>query len=87
MVIDKTIDSSAMPRAINDAKILLIDLELEDKGTRIDAEIRVNSPEEFQSFSRGISDKLRNKSSKDNQILEQTLLSRVRVLTCMHNIF
>ena len=41
MVIDKTIDSSAMPRAISDAKILLIDLELEDKGTRIDAEIRV----------------------------------------------
>ena len=61
IVIDKTIDNSAMPRARNDAKILLIDLELENKGTRIDAEIRVNSPEEFQSFSRGISDKLRNK--------------------------
>ena len=50
-----------MPRAMNDAKILLIDIELENKGTRIDAEVRVNSPEEFQSFSRGISDKLRNK--------------------------
>jgi archaeal chaperonin len=61
IVIDKTIDNSAMPRAMNDAKILLIDIELENKGTRIDAEVRVNSPEEFQSFSRGISDKLRNK--------------------------
>lgn len=61
IVIDKTIDNSAMPRTMKDAKILLIDLELENKGTRIDAEVRVNSPEEFQSFSRGISDKLRNK--------------------------
>lgn len=61
IVIDKTIDNSAMPRAVKDAKILLIDLELENKGTRIDAEVRVNSPEEFQSFSRGMSDKLRNK--------------------------
>jgi archaeal chaperonin len=59
IVIDKTIDNSAMPRAMNDAKILLIDIELENKGTRIDAEVRVNSPEEFQSFSRGISDLLR----------------------------
>jgi archaeal chaperonin len=61
IVIDKTIDNSGMPRTMKDAKILLIDLELENKGTRIDAELRVNSPEEFQSFSRGISDKLRNK--------------------------
>jgi chaperonin GroEL (HSP60 family) len=61
IVIDKTIDNSAMPRTMKDAKILLIDLELENKGTRIDAEVRVNSPEEFQSFSRGISDKLKNK--------------------------
>ncbi|CAN5523575.1 thermosome subunit beta [soil metagenome] len=61
IVIDKTIDNSAMPRAMKEAKILLIDLELENKGTRIDAEVRVNSPEEFQSFSRGMSAKLRNK--------------------------
>jgi archaeal chaperonin len=61
IVIDKTIDNLAMPRTMKDAKILLIDLELEDKGTRIDAEVRVNSPEEFQSFSRGMSDKLRTK--------------------------
>jgi archaeal chaperonin len=64
VVIDKTIDSSAMPRAIRDAKILLIDLELEDKGTRIDAEVRVNSPSDIQAFSQGMSDNLRNKIQK-----------------------
>ena len=94
MVIDKTIDSSAMPRAISDAKILLIDLELEDKGTRIDAEIRVNSPSEIQAFSQGMSDKLRNKiqkiirsganvviSRKGISLLAQNLLAESKIIS------
>ena len=94
VVIDKTIDSSAMPRAIRDAKILLIDLELEDKGTRIDAEIRVNSPSEIQAFSRGMSDKLRNKiqkiigsganvviSRKGISLLAQNLLAQSKIIS------
>jgi archaeal chaperonin len=94
VVIDKTIDSSAMPRAIRDAKILLIDLELEDKGTRIDAEVRVNSPSEIQAFSRGMSDKLRNKiqkiigsganvviSRKGISLLAQNLLAESKIIS------
>jgi archaeal chaperonin len=94
VVIDKTIDNSAMPRAISDAKILLIDLELEDKGTRIDAEIRVNSPIEIQAFSRGMSDKLRNKiqkiigsganvviSRKGISLLAQNLLAQSKIIS------
>ncbi len=38
-VIDKTIDSSAMPRTIHDAKILLINESLEPMRTRTEAEI------------------------------------------------
>ncbi len=50
VVIDKTIDNSAMPRAIEKAKVLLIDEELEGKRTRIDAEITIDSPHQMQSF-------------------------------------
>ena len=50
VVIDKTIDNSAMPRAVENAKVLLIDEELESKRTRTDAEISINSPHQIQSF-------------------------------------
>jgi archaeal chaperonin len=50
VVIDKTIDNSAMPRAVENAKVLLIDEELEGKRTRIDAEISINLPHQMQSF-------------------------------------
>jgi archaeal chaperonin len=50
VVIDKTIDNSAMPRAVENAKVLLIDEELEGKRTRINAEITIDSPHQMQSF-------------------------------------
>ena len=50
VVIDKTIDNSAMPRAVKNAKVLLIDEELEGKRTRVDAEITIDSPHQMQSF-------------------------------------
>ncbi len=50
VVIDKIIDNSAMPRAVENAKVLLIDEELEGKRTRTDAEISINSPHQIRSF-------------------------------------
>jgi archaeal chaperonin len=50
IVIDKTIDNSAMPRAINDAKILLINEELEGKRTKTEAEIQITSPGQISSY-------------------------------------
>ncbi len=49
-VIDKTIDSSAMPRIIKDAKILLINESLETMRTRTEAEIEIESPEQMSQF-------------------------------------
>ena len=49
-VIDKTIDSSAMPRTIKDAKILLINESLETMRTKTDAEIEIKSPEQMSQF-------------------------------------
>jgi len=51
IVIDKTIDSSSMPRSIENAKIILINDELEGKRTRTDAEIRISSPDQIKSYS------------------------------------
>ena len=49
-VLDKTIDNSAMPRAINDAKILLINEELECRRTKIEAEIQITLPDQISSY-------------------------------------
>jgi chaperonin GroEL (HSP60 family) len=51
IVIDKTIDSAAMPRAVENAKIILINDELEGKRTRTDAEIRITSPDQIRSYA------------------------------------
>lgn len=49
-IIDKTIDSSAMPRTIKDAKILLINESLETMRTKTEAEIEIVSPEQMSQF-------------------------------------
>lgn len=50
VVIDKTIDNSGMPRIIHNAKILLINEELDDKRTKTDAEICITSPGQIQLY-------------------------------------
>jgi len=50
IVIDKTIDSDEMPRSIQNAKIILIDDELEGERTRTEAEIQILSPNQMNSY-------------------------------------
>jgi chaperonin GroEL (HSP60 family) len=50
IIIDKTIDSHSMPKKIKNAKIMLIDDELEGKRTRREAEIQITSPNDIQSY-------------------------------------
>ena len=50
IIIDKTIDCSSMPKMIKNAKIMLIDDELEGKRTRGEAEIQINSPHQIGSY-------------------------------------
>jgi chaperonin GroEL (HSP60 family) len=45
-VIDKTIDESSMPRTIENARILLLDNDIQDERTKTDAEIRISGPTE-----------------------------------------
>lgn len=50
-VIDKPVDSPAMPRAVRDAKVLLINDELEATRTRTESEIIVTSPNNMAQFA------------------------------------
>jgi chaperonin GroEL (HSP60 family) len=50
IIIDKTIDSHSMPKRIKNAKIMLIDDELEGKRTRREAEIQITSPNDLRSY-------------------------------------
>jgi chaperonin GroEL (HSP60 family) len=49
-VIDKTIDSSAMPRSVKNARILLLNEPLEIMRTKTDDQIEINSPEQMTLF-------------------------------------
>ena len=61
IVLDKTIDSSAMPKHVNDAKILLIDEDLEGKRTKTDAEIRITDPSQLKAYSDAQTEMIRSK--------------------------
>jgi len=49
-IIDKTIDNSAMPRSIENARILLLNEPLEMMRTKTDEQIQINSPEQMALF-------------------------------------
>ncbi len=50
IVIDKEVAHPAMPRVVKNAKILLVDKELEIKSPETDAKIEITSPEQMQAF-------------------------------------
>jgi len=64
IVIDKTIDNSAMPRIMSNAKILLINEELDNERTKTDAEITVNSPGEMQEYISRENEDVKEKAQK-----------------------
>ncbi|HIP63126.1 MAG TPA: thermosome subunit, partial [Archaeoglobus profundus] len=50
IVLDKEVVHPAMPKRVENAKILLLNAALEVKETEIDAKIRINDPELLQRF-------------------------------------
>ncbi len=94
VVIDKTIDNSAMPRKIENAKILLINEELDNERTKTDAEITINSPEEMQEYISRENKEVQEKaqkiidsganvviSQKGISLLAQHYLSRANIMS------
>lgn len=64
IVVDKTIDNYAMPRTIENAKILLTNESLEPIRTKIDDEIVITSPEQMTVFIRQETDNVLTKVQK-----------------------
>lgn len=64
IVLDRTIDSSSMPREINDARILLVDEDLEPKTTRTDAQISITSPSHYKLFTDRQSEEIMKNAKK-----------------------
>jgi thermosome len=50
MIVDKEVVHPGMPKRVRDAKIALLNCELETKKTETDAEIRITSPEQMKAF-------------------------------------
>jgi chaperonin GroEL (HSP60 family) len=63
VVIDKTIDSPAMPRTIKNAKVLLIDQELEFRGSRFDSQVIVDSTSKYREAFVTSNNRIRNLSN------------------------
>jgi len=61
IVIDKSTDNKVMPRMIENARILLLDEELESKITRTESQITINSPNQMMLFCNAEKDMVRNK--------------------------
>lgn len=50
MILDKEVVHSGMPKLIKNAKIALINSALEIEKTEMNAEIRINDPQQMQGF-------------------------------------
>jgi chaperonin GroEL (HSP60 family) len=83
-----------MPRAVENARIMLIDDDLEGKRTRTDAEIRITSPDQIKSYSDAQTLMIRSKvqhiidsganvvfSRKGINTLAQHLLTRAGIIS------
>ena len=82
VVIDKTIDSSSMPRSFEKAKILLINEELDNEQTKTDAQITINTPQEMQAYISRESDTVKEKTQRiinsgANVVISQKGISRL----------
>ena len=67
IVVDKTIDELSMPKIVENAKILLLDNDIQDERTKTDAEIRISDPGEMAQF---LDTKTRNLLQKIQYVLE-----------------
>lgn len=67
VVVDKTIDDPSMPKVIENARILLLDNDIQDERTKTDAEIRISNPREITEF---LSNKTSNLLQKIQYVIE-----------------
>ncbi|MBS3114931.1 TCP-1/cpn60 chaperonin family protein [Candidatus Woesearchaeota archaeon] len=79
IVIDKEKVHASMPRIVKNAKIALVDKEIEIKKTEIDANIEITSPDQLQAF-------LDQEEKMLKDMVEQIASSGANVLICQKGI-
>ena len=79
IVLDKERVHSSMPRLVRNAKIALLDREIEIKKTEIDAKIEITSPDQLQAF-------LDQEEKMLKDMVEQVANSGATVLICQKGI-
>ncbi len=79
IVIDKEKVHTSMPRIVKNAKIALINKEIEIKKTEIEAKIEITSPDQLQAFLDQEEKMLKN-------MVEQVVTSGANVLICQKGI-
>ena len=79
IVIDKEKVHSSMPRAVKNAKVALLDKEIEIKKTEIDANIEITSPDQLQAF-------LDQEEKMLRDMVEQIASTGANVLICQKGI-
>ena len=79
IVIDKEKVHAGMPRTVKNAKIALVDKEIEIKKTEIDANIEITSPDQLQAF-------LDQEEKMLKDMVEQIASSGANVLICQKGI-
>jgi thermosome len=79
IVIDKEVVHPGMPKTVKNAKIALLDAALEIKETETDAQIRITSPEQMQSF-------LEQEEKMLKSMVEKVVASGTNVVLCQKGI-
>ena len=79
IVLDKERVHSSMPRIVKNAKLALIDKEIEIKKTEIDAKIEITSPDQLQAF-------LDQEEKMLKDMVEKIAKSGANVLVCQKGI-
>jgi thermosome len=79
IVIDKEKVHAQMPRVVKNARIALVDKEIEIKKTEIDANIEITSPDQLQAF-------LDQEEKMLKDMVEQIASSGANVLVCQKGI-
>jgi thermosome len=79
IVIDKERLSSTMPRTIKNARIALIDREIEIKKTEIDAKIEIKTPDQMQGF-------LDQEENMLKKMVEQITATGANVVLCQKGV-
>ncbi|MCH8329462.1 MAG: TCP-1/cpn60 chaperonin family protein [Nanoarchaeota archaeon] len=79
IVMDKERLSPGMPRVVKDAKIALIDREIEIKKTEIDAKIEIKTPDQMQGF-------LDQEENMLRKMVEQITATGANVVLCQKGV-